>query len=576
MARPPAGVLDDSYRTLIINDISGGMNVYKGALSLSSNESPDMLNVLPVPGGLEYRGGWAPYATLVANADACYSFYDASGTKHMVVWRDGDVVDVVSGAEVSVEAGAYTAGERVGVCDLAGILYWATPTVALRYWDGAVAAAVAQTGVSPPPASGFLMVYTGAIVAFGVDFTGSNWQPHVFSWSVVNQPGNWDAVNSQAVGPNNGYGIEFGMAMGVGEIGVPPTRTLVVGRYDQGIFSYTGALGSLQEALINCPTGCVDGASAQYIPGENLGAIVFLGRDGQVWATDGIRATAISLPLSPLLGTAVMDGLSMMPPARFWSGYNPRKQYYWLDVSGTQYVYKWDMKCWTLFRGWPSGPSMKSTDVAGIEAYFVAAADGNLALAQVALAQVGDNGVAPSIYYTTPDIHGGDPEKLKEFHWIAPFCSATGTTYRVTGASMPTATGMQLTSRDLIFEQSIGAPAGTFTLDSSLLDGPDLLAGGGATPIIGPPRLTHGRLSCLVTPTGILAGMGPQTENLRGGAARFTVAYYSDTVDFQLTALELRYIERGYNRVGGQTYSVQSGILPVPPPFDVYVPVSLE
>ena len=189
MPRAPRNMIDDAYQRLMLADFGGGLNTYVGAIALPNNASPDMLNLIPFPGRLKYRGGSTEYSALSHTADQAYAFYDANDAKRFAVFENGNLVDVTSGSEVVIEAAAYTAGSLIGVVELNGILYWSTADVPLRYWNPALgtSGAVAQTGASPPPASPFLLNYTNAIVALGVKFGASAYQPTVMSWSAINQ-----------------------------------------------------------------------------------------------------------------------------------------------------------------------------------------------------------------------------------------------------------------------------------------------------------------------------------------------------------------------------------------------------
>jgi len=154
-------------------DFSGGWVVYTGAMALSGNQSPDMLNVIPFPGKLQYRGGTSVYSALPYAADASYQFYDGNDANHFMVWAHGNLYDCISGTYVLIASGAYTAGARIGHVDLNGILYWSTETVAIQYWDPVAAThgAVAQTGSSLVPSSPYLTIYTNSIIACGVNFS---------------------------------------------------------------------------------------------------------------------------------------------------------------------------------------------------------------------------------------------------------------------------------------------------------------------------------------------------------------------------------------------------------------------
>jgi hypothetical protein len=569
MAQPAKGVLDDSYTKLVLMDFSGGVNLYKGALALGTNESPEMWNVIPFPGRLQYRGGWTPTCTLPGEADQAYAFYDTIGAKRWVVWTGGDLYDVTSGVPILIEAGAYTAGERVGVVDLNGIMYWSTWTTPIRYWDAqtSTAAAVVASGPSPVPASPLLMLYTNAIVAFGVKFGAFPRQPNVFSWSNINDPTFWDASNSQAVGPNNGAELSFALVFGIAEIGVAPFRTFLTARTDHGLYAYQGALGTLAESVINLPTGCAHGESAQYLPsmGDN-GTIVFLGNDAQFWATNGIVAKPVSLNILPLLQSQANLAAVNNPNSKAWGGYNQAWQYYFCDIDGIQFVYKWDTGAWTLFTGWPSGPVVQSTNVNGAPSLFIASGNGlgTQYWSQIGLGGVDDNGNTPRISWTSPFLHMGNPEKLKIFDWVSMVSYNTATTYKVDARSLSRANGEWQQAETLYFSNALPGTGNPFILDLSLLDGPGLLV---QPPVLAPPVspvMNHGRIS---VPVAVdvndpwLHGITGMSEQMASPAVQFTVAYDSGTLDYELLALEVRFLDRGYLREGGNQFSGQAGVV---------------
>jgi hypothetical protein len=566
-------------------DFSGGWVVYTGALALAGNQSPDMLNVVPFPGRLTYRGGTSKYSTLPYVADATYQFYDTNEANHFAVWAGGNLYDCISGTPVLIAASVYspstipTEGLRIGRVDLNGILYWSNQTVALQFWNPVTAThgAVPQTGSSLVPSSPYLTIYTNSIVACGVNFTPatpSAFQPNVFSWSAFDAPGNWTAANSQAVGPNNSGHLEFGMPFGIAEIGVNPFRTLIMGRADQGLYAYTGALGSLTEALINCPVGCLDEASVQFLPSaEAFGTIIFLGTDGQFWATNGVTAYPISLPVLPILSAAIESALATNPSQRFNSSYNEKSQYYWCDVAGTQYVYKWDLKCWSKFQGWPTGPTfvVNSGGVVnfGVPTMYVASNNtANLGLFKIAQDGLTDNGSPPNVYYQSPYLHFGNLESFKEFEWAAIHTYNTGTNYSVNGQSNLDADGNFTQSTTLLLNQPGTGGVNYFILDHSLLDGTDVLAPATVFSVgTGTPLIMHGRLSVPVTPTSpYLQGIKGLTERLRGVACSFTISYAGGTMDYELIGLEVRYKDNDeYKRSGGKKFSAQNGISTVSP-----------
>lgn len=575
MPRAPQNEIDDSYLKILLPDFSGGLDQYIGAISLPLNKSPDMLNVVPFPGRLKYRGGYSQYCPMTATADQAGAFYDNAGIKHFPTWAGGNLVDTVSGAVVNVELGVYTAGEKVGFVILNGVLYWSTKTVPLRFWNPAAgtSGAVVQTGVSPPPASPYLFLYTNAIVALGVKYGAAAYQPTVMGWSHVNDPTNWDASDSQAVGERNGSALEFGIVLGIANTGVPPTRTFIVARSDRGILSYTGALNSLQENALNCPVGCRDGASAQFIPGaDGFGDVIFLGTDNQFWKTNGINCVVASLNISPLLTSQAGYALSVNPDARFWSGYNERYVYYFCNIGDFQFVYKWDMDCWTLFSGWTNGPVFQSTDNSGVPALYCASNDSlRKGVNQLGLAGQADGNTPPSIYYSSPYIHAGDPELLKLWHWLALFAYNTGTIYKITarGFSRGNDGTFQQTTEINLQSAPGGATGNVFILDVSILDGPGVLVPPGSLAAASAPVMMHGRLVSEFVPEedSMLRGITGLFEELKATAVQVTVAYNGGLLDFDILGLQLRYMNRGYRREGGNEYDAEMG---VPNTFDAF------
>ena len=587
-ARAPKGQLEDSYQRLLLNDFAGGLNTYQGAISLPSNTSPDMLNLLPLPGKLKYRGGVTPYADLTATADQAFEFYDSNGAKHFVVWEGGNVVDVVSSTAVAVESTVYTAGVKVGACTLNGVLYWSTATVPLRFWNPVTATkgAVVQTGATAPPASPYLLTYTGAIVALGVKYGTSAYQPTVMGWSVVNEPGNWSAAESQAVGPlRTSASLAFGIVLGIANTGVPPTRTFIVARSDVGLISYTGALGSLQENAINCPVGCLDGASAVFCPGaDGFGDVIFLGTDGQFWKTNGINAVVASLQVQQSVQAQVTDALYNSTPYRFWAGYNEEYLYYFCNVNGFQFVYKWDIQQWTVFYGWPNGPILNTTNAQGIPTLYVASnLSSELGFFAIGIIGATDNGSPPNIYYRTAWLHAGDPELLKIWSFISLLATATGTVYQVSARGLSRGNdGSFMQSDPIILATTPINVQYPFILNQSLLDGPDVLTEGGLHGRASSPVMMRGRFACPVVweqdsmCRGIIeeaeGGGGAIYEDLKAVAIQLTVAYYGGYMDYEVLGFQLRYMERAYRREGGNEYDMEMGVPNSNDPF-VYEPL---
>lgn len=560
------GVREDNYQVALLNDFSGGWNTVKGALSLSLNETNDLLNLITFPGRLQYRGGWQRFAGLPGPSDGAWPFYDANGAKHIAVWAGGNLYDCISGIAVLIENAVYTAGQRVGHADNNGILYWTTTSVPIRFWNvvAGTHGPVVTTGPNNTPSGSFLFFYQAILFVLQPDFIGpvygQNTQKNVMSWAAVNDPTNWNAINSQAVGQNNGGALEFAMPFGFAESGISPLEQIIVGRNDFGIYAYSGSVPTLHETLTNCPVGVRDRESVQYLPSDgDFGTILFLGTDNQVYETNGIEAKPISLQVLPTLQQSIGLALANNANQRFFSGYNKRYAYYWLDVAGQQFGYKWDVGCWFPMIGWPSGFSIQSTDATGVPAVFIASSDQSNVLAQVAMDAIPDNGTMPSVYYNSPPLHAGNPALLKEFEEVFPFFYDNGAQYTVTGQTIKRQDGSQLVSSPMVFKTPSGVPSGKnpFILGKSLLGGPDVLATSVATPGTGTVVENNGRFSCPVDPD--LYGVAGLTEKLAGGAVQVKFAWSGGTTDFEMVAAEVVYVSKGYRRVGNQGFNPEGG-----------------
>jgi hypothetical protein len=583
MARPPSAPLDDAYRSIIINDFSGGLVTVASSLSLASNQSPDMLNVIHLPGRLLFRGGYDYISDpFPAGADAAYPFYDSVGAKHYVVWANGNVYDVVNGNLQLIEAGVYTAGQRIGHVAHRGILYWSSGQpvpVPMRFWKpsdntkGPVTNSGAP-GSADPPASDFLFLYLNSIVAlaptWGAPLVATTYQPNVFIWCATDDPTTWIGSSSQAVGDMNTGRVEFGRPFGIADVGVAPFRTIIIGRNDFGVYAYEGALGSLEERLLNCPVGMKDRDSVQYLPTDNsFGTIIWLGTDGQVWGTNGINATVKSGPIQPTITQAYTSALVANPGARFFSGYNQDWQYYWVDISGTQFMYRWETNSWSKFSGWPSGPSFASFDSTGAPAYFVASAGpSNAALAQIGLMGVPDDGSMPSVYWKSPYLHAGNFNIFKDFHWCAVATYDGGVTYVMDASSIKRQdnSAMVANPMNLVAPSDVPAGTGPFILGSSILGGPDVLSS--STPVTGlggVPVVLQGRFAVPI-PADTFMPEG-HFETLKGNACQISISHEGDEAAFDLLGVEVQYVPRGYRRGSGTLYNPEAL---TGQPFDPY------
>lgn len=568
------------YRSIMVNDFSGGWVTVTGALALASNQLADILNLIPLPGRLRFRGGYTNVCALPFTADAAFPFYDSAGAKHYAVWAGGNLYDLASGAAVLVVAGVYTAGSRIGTCTLNGVLYWSCGQphpVVLQYWDpvtpafGGVPSAGGAGNVNPP-ASDFLFTYLNCIFALAPTWGAPGptvYQPTVMTPSAVNDPTKWPAASAQAVGSNNGGKCVFGMQFGIANTGVSPSRQIIVGRSDLGIYSYQGAPPALVENVLNCPVGCLDADTVQYAPMSGLfGSVYFLGTDGQVWQLNGINAAPAANNISDIMINAVAAALKTNPLQRFSSGYNEEWQYYWVDVAGIQYAFRWTTNAWTKFTGWPSGPTFQTTGTAGAPAYYVAGRGTNPKFSQVALDDTADNGVMPVCYATTASLHGGDIRLNKDFQWVTIGTYDTGALYAVSGRSSKRIDGSYMQSQESMLQAPGKATkvAGQFVLGTSVLGGTDVLGGTAPALASGQPVIMQTVLACPVNATLFIpAGY---TETLKGNSAQITVRYAGGQPTFDLLSIEVQYVPKGYLGGAGAPYNPTAG---APAGFDPLV-----
>lgn len=242
--------IEDNYSRIQITDFQGGLATAIGALSLQNNQFAACRNIIPMIGRVLFRGGWDIYATIPAAADAAFRFTDQNGNQHFVVWAGGSVYDVVGGGASLVEGAIYTAGQNIGAVADDGVLYWSTGQpnpVPIRYWNpvlgttGQLPGNLMPSGAVDPPASDFLLMVNGSIVALAPTWGSPSgpdvYQPVVFCWSNVNAPDTWIATNSQQVGSRDGGRLEYARNFGVSDVGVSPERKLLMFRNDFGVWA---------------------------------------------------------------------------------------------------------------------------------------------------------------------------------------------------------------------------------------------------------------------------------------------------------------------------------------------------
>lgn len=566
------GILEDALKQLNVNDISGGLATSIGSLSLTSNQTPDALNIFAYQGQTYFRGGYQVFSTLPGTTDGNFTYTDVSGTQHLMAWVNGSLYDFRSGAPVLIASSVYSPGQQIGHCVLNGVLYWSTLTVPLRKYDGTTESAVPNSGgpgIVAPPAANFLVTYAGSIVAVYPVPSGVP-EPSSFMWSNVNDPTTWPGISIQTVGSNDGSVCTFALLMGIipgsasPNPGVPATRQLLVGKNKNNLFLYQGALGTLTENAVPCPVGSADANSPVYIPTqEGLGAVVFLGSDGQIYMTNGNNAAVISNNIKNLVYQLYENALQKNSQQRFNAVYNPRFQYYLIDFgNNTQLAYKWDTQAWWLFQGWPSGPFITAMGTSSLPQIYVCAQSvGTSGAYAIGLDQTDDAGSAITAYYTTPYLHGGRPQMEKIFKRFCLFAYSVGIQYRVTAITMPRLDDTVQESQQLIFsDPKFGSAASTTGGVWNVSQWNSFVWGGGFNTLAQPYPLAamSGYLNVLNTATIYIPGGIPTP--LRSSAIQIKIAWNGGIPDFRVAGFSVSMLARGQGFVGQKQYTTEGQI----------------
>jgi hypothetical protein len=557
MAKRTRGGFDD-LPSLKVVDFSAGINSMFGALSLGTNEAliTGTQNVIGFPGRAMYAGGFNVASTMPApGADNAWEFFDNSGVKHHLVWQGGNLYDTASGIYVLIAAGIYTAGEPVGRVDQAGICYYCSPTMPVRQFDGTTEQVVA----GDPPTGTYMTAFAGSLIVANPGPFQSAFVP-----SAVNTPTVWLWANMQTVGTDYGGIISFILPMGVSSSGIPATKSMLVGKSAGNLFMYRGAIGQQEEALVNCPVGCLDPLSAVYVPAPTLfGQVIFLGTDGQLWGCDGVIAEPITAEknLNYIFGT-VNNARILKPTQRFCGSYNERFSYYLLDVGNNQqFIWMWKTKSLFPINGWPSGIYFQGHDKSGYPSNFVV---GDTVYG-AGVFQVGQdyttfNGSNPVISYQTPFLHAGDIEMVKDFITAGLATRNLGSSYKVIAKTIADARNNQYTSNPLYFDDPAyqGQLANPGIWDQSQWDNAAQWA---ADPNFADPAFRHGNLAVPVpasawVPTGA-------SQALRSGAVSFTISWNprgTRPPAFDICGFKTRYKNTGMRTRGGNVYTAETGI----------------
>ena len=557
----------DNSKLVQVTDFSLGLNSMYGGFYIGSNEAlaDRTQNVIGFPGRCLYVGGFNASSALASNAvDGAWQFYDYSGAKHQIVWANGNIYDCVTGVPVTIATGVYTAGQNIARVDQSGVLLYCTPKDAMRIYNG-----LTESALPGGPKGSYLTAFAGSVLVANPTPADPanpgkflNYQPGAFLPSAVNDFTTWLLADMQQVGTDYGGIISFILPMGVTAAGVSPTKSMLVGKTVGTMYMYSGAIGQQNEAVINCPVGCLDANSAVYIPSSTLyGEVIFLGTDSQLWVTNGITADQLTEKNLSLVYSLVNTSRTNNPSQRFFGTYNERYSYYLMDLGNNQqFIYRWKTKSLFFVNGWPSGAYFQGTSANGFPTNYVAANNAYTAgLYQVGQDNIAFNGVNPNITYQTPYMHGGNAEITKDWNWVALMTRNIGSSYIVQGTSMPSANGAVLLSQPLTFTDPLIGTGNTSSLwDIGSWDLPLWSLDSGAAGV--PPAIGHGMLDVSV-PASTWVPVGT-TQPLRSGAVSFIISWNSaqQPPQFDVIGLQARYNPRSMKTSGGKQYTAQKGI----------------
>jgi len=434
--------IDDALKSLYIGDFSGGLNSEMDPIDLPINASPDCENVRVTKGGrvIGRDGTTVRVSSLpAANSDGAAFFYDDNGERRLVVFNNGALYDCTSYTAVLIQSACYTSGNRVAATVLNRVLYFSdgetittvgSDDSGIWKWDpvnsptsASILISAGTAGTIETPAAKCLTTYAGSLVLGRIKYVGGTYAKHAVMWSNVNDPTTIVGTNIFQVGQGQGGEINAVVPMAVTAVGVSPYRAIFVGKSEQGIYHLKGALtvSDLSEVLINAPTGVLDGATVQFIPGvDGAGYIVWLGTDYKVWFTSGVESGELSLPIRSELASAIQERHIIHTDPKFTSVRHFKRFQYILDIGkdengvSTAYVYDWDLKIWTRYKRFPSGFWCEAKDTNGQAAIYCADGDD----LQQADTGTTDNGTQIEPYWKTGFAHAELVDILKVWHWI--------------------------------------------------------------------------------------------------------------------------------------------------------------
>lgn len=541
--------LQDDLKDIDITDFLGGLNTVLDPQDMQLNMSPDCLNVYGVPGSLKCRGGEVELVEPAATCDGLLLFYDDYGSRHIYSWSDGNLYEVTYGVETLLLSACYQAGERVAHTTLNGVVYFSEGITPMTYYNpadgtgGLQPGNPDQVGAVNPPAFKVVITYAGSIVA-GNCVTAGVQEADIFRWCNVNDPSTWLGVSAQAVGQGIGGGISGMSSMSVSDSGVSPFRSIWVGKESFGVFGYKGALGQMEEFQLPVAVGCLHPESVQLIQAPDDRAMVaWLGTDRRVWISNGITAVPLSTPIDNVLGAFINEQILNKAKPLFAAARHDGKYMYILDCGdGVHFVYNFQYKYWTKFTGWTSGYWTSGADATGFPGIFVG---GNLT-ERISQCDTGLLDLATPIdcYWSTPLLNGGNSYRYKDWIWsYITFRTSGGGQVFFTIREGPTPDDSHMECGYTV--QALGDSGGTFILDVSTLDGPDVLGGDEYT-----DQLMFRIKERLAVPTvGDLAPLIP-FQTMKASDAYVIVGQEDNPKPFEIMGIRVQFIWRGYAQVG--------------------------
>jgi hypothetical protein len=434
--------LEDALTGLIIGSFDGGLQSDVDPTDLPISASPDCENVrFTSMGSLEGRDGWSIVQQVVAaaatRADGCYRFFDSNDDECIVVFIDGNLYDM---SNSRTKAGVYAAGNAVAATQLNGELVYsdgttlyAGNTTGQRYYNPAtdVENYITPSGAPfsmGPPAFKAATTYQGSILVGNLKFVDNSLHPDSVCSSNVVDKTTYLTAQEHQVGYSEGGKITCLLPFSMSTESITPQRSVFVGKDGTQVYALKGDVGSLSEVQIRCSVGVLDHRSVAAIPMGDGAAVIFLGTDAQIWATNGVTAAPISdKKIRKELRAWIKKRLTEDATTKFYAARDFAHYMYILNVGGGRhYCFDWDRQQFTRYRGWPDGPMIESRDSSKQPVLYNFSKVGS-DLKQIRLDDTStDNGTNIRPYWKSGYLRGsvgdgganaGDPSTDKLWYW---------------------------------------------------------------------------------------------------------------------------------------------------------------